>query len=136
MWEEIKKIKSTKKELREFAIVFGCFFLLLTGIVFWRHHSFHAVFASIAGTFFLIGFTVPAILMPFQKVWMVLALLIGWVMSRVILTVLFFVTITPIGLFLQLTQKDFMPKKPDLNTKTYWRTRSQTAGKTACETQY
>ena len=53
---------------------------------------------------------------------MAAALLMGWVMSRVILTVLFFVAITPIALFLRATGKDLLDVR-GLARKSYWKGR-------------
>ena len=46
----------------------------------------------------IISMTVPAIFKPFAVVWFGLSVILGAVMSRVILSVVFFAVITPIGL--------------------------------------
>ena len=50
----------------------------------------------------IIDMTVPAIFKPFAIVWFGLSVILGAVMSRVILSVVFFVVITPIGLVRRL----------------------------------
>ena len=117
--DEIKKIKSTKKELREFGIVMGCFFGLLGGLLFWRHRHFWGP-AIASAVFFIFGFLQPMLLMPLQKAWMTFAVLMGFVMSRVILTVLFFLILSPLAIISRLTGKthlDLTFRKPD---PTYW----------------
>ena len=117
--DEIKKIKSGKKQLREFGIVMGVFFGILGGLLFWRHRPY-AWAASLSGIFFATGFLFPQVLLPLQKVWMTVAVLIGFVMSRVILTVLFFGVLSPLALISRLLGKkylDFSFKKPD---PSYW----------------
>ena len=54
----------------------------------------------------VIAMTVPRIFAPIAVVWLGLSHLIGAVMSRVILTVVFFLVVTPIGLLRRLLGKD------------------------------
>ena len=51
---------------------------------------------------------------------MTLALLMGWVMSRVLLTALFYLTVTPIGLFLRLSGKDLLGIRSVVKKDNYW----------------
>ena len=133
--DEIKKIKSTKKELREFGIVMGCFFGILGGLLFLRHRPF--VWAACASAaFFLPGFLFPSALKPLQKVWMTIAVLIGFVMSRVILTVLFFLVLSPLAIVSRLFGKkhlDLSFRKPD---STYWNPVKSQTEKECYERQY
>ncbi len=113
--DEIKKIKSGKKELREFGIVMGCFFGILGGLLFWRHRPFLWA-AALSGTFFAFGLLLPMTLQPLQKAWMTIAVLMGFVMSRVILTVLFFLVLSPLAIISRLLGKKHMDltfRKPD-----------------------
>ena len=117
--DEIKKIKSGKKQLREFGIVMGVFFGILGGLLFWRHrHYLWAVSAS--SFFFAFGFFLPQALKPLQKAWMALAVLIGFVMSRVILTVLFFLVLSPLALVSRLFGKIYLDLAFRKSGPTYW----------------
>lgn len=135
IFDEIKKIKSTKKEVREFGIVMGCFFGILGGLLFWRHRPFLWA-AGASSVFFSLGFLLPAVLKPVQKIWMTLAVLMGFVMSRVILTVLFFLVLTPLALISRLTGKKYIDlqfRKPDT---TYWNPVENKMEKEYYERQY
>jgi hypothetical protein len=137
MIDEIRKIKSGPKELKEFGITFAVVFGALTGLIYWRHHALNLNFAAAAVLFAFLAFVYPQVLVPLQKVWMTLALLMGWVMSRVILGILFFAVITPIAIFLRLTGKRFMELKIDKSAKSYWHPRPDVPfDKASCETQY
>lgn len=117
--KEIDEIASSKADLRKFGITMACASGLFGAVALWRGHSLHVFFWG-AGAFFLVfGLVLPAALKPVQKVWMTLALLLGWVMSRVILTVTFFVAVTPIGLALRLGGKDLLDKKWGVKRDTY-----------------
>lgn len=134
--DDLKKIKSGKKELREFGIVMGCFFALLGGLLFWRHRPY-AWAAVLSAAFFTIGFLAPGLFKPLQKTWMMLAVLIGFVMSRVILSVLFFGVLTPLALISRMLGKKYLDlsfRKP--GQATYWNETREKHEKEYYERQY
>ena len=51
---------------------------------------------------------------------MTMAFALGFIMSHVILTLFFFLLVTPISLFARLAGKDFLNRKRDLQATTYW----------------
>ena len=118
--QEIKEIKSSPKELREFGCTLGIFFAVIASISLWRHHGRAPVFFILAVIFLFFGIFLPIILKPFQKIWMGLALLMGAVMSRVILCILFYLVVTPIGLLARCFGKDFLSQSRDRNRESYW----------------
>lgn len=118
--EEIRNIKSGKKELRKFGMTFGIILGLLGGWFLWRDKEHYSYFLILSIAFGLLGLIVPVVLMPVYKAWMTLAVLLGWLMTRVILIVLFYVVVTPIGLLTRSLGKDFLRLKFDRNTDSYW----------------
>jgi hypothetical protein len=121
---EIKSVKSGRKELRSFAITIGIAAILLGSLFFWRGKAYYPFWLIIGSTVLLLGFVSPRILVPFHKVWMTISILMGWIMTRIILIVLFYVILTPIGLVARLMGKDFLNLKIDTNFKSYWIPRS------------
>lgn len=118
--EEIKNIPGGEKELRSFARVMGAAFLLLGVWGASRAHSTGPVFLVLALFFAALGVFCPLFLKPAHRAWMTLALMMGWVMTRVILTALFFFVVTPIGLLTRALGKDFMSRRSREKKKTYW----------------
>ncbi len=118
--EDIKSIKTGKSELRKFGLTVGIVFGLLGGLFFWRGRDYDFYFLILSAALLLLGLAVPILLKPIHKVWMTLAVLLGWLMTRVILSVLFFLVITPIGLLARLFRKDFLDLKFDKSTDSYW----------------
>ena len=106
--EEIKSIKSEKRDLKKFGITMGVVLGLLGGLFLGRGSNYYFYFLLLAAVFLSLGLTVPVFLKPIHKIWMTLSVLLGWLMTRVILTVLFYLVITPIGLLLRLFGKDFL----------------------------
>jgi hypothetical protein len=120
LWNDIKEIKSSAQELRSFAFVMAAASAVLGAILLWKPRPGAVYCAELSLLFLITGILIPRILKPLQKCWMGLALTIGWGMSRVILTVLFCLIITPIGLFLRLTGKDLLDRKPNEKKATFW----------------
>jgi hypothetical protein len=100
--EEIKNIKEDKTTLRKFGFTVGTVLLLVGIVLFLIGKSSSVVFGGIGVLLILFGLILPNILKPLNKIWMTLAVILGWFMSRVILFILYYVIITPIGIFLKL----------------------------------
>jgi hypothetical protein len=124
MIEEIKNISSEKSDLRKFGITIGLFFVIVAGFLFWRGRE-HFEILLIAGLVLcVLGLTMPVILKPINWVWMVLAIILGWIMTRVILSLLFYVVITPIGVLSRLSGNRFLDLEWDKSKTTYWNYRT------------
>ncbi len=118
--EEIKNIKSEKSDLRKFGITVGLVIGILGGLLWWRGKEFYNYFFIISIALIISGLLVPKLLLPIQKTWMTIALVIGWFMTRLILSILFYLVVTPIGLVAKLLGKEFLELKIDKSRKSYW----------------
>jgi hypothetical protein len=121
--EAIKNIPSTKRDLRNFGLVMCVALAVIGGILLWKESSLHWVFFGCAGGMALFGLTLPIVLLPLQKVWMLLAGLLGWVMSRIILSVSFYLVVTPMGLVARLFGKRFLDTRFSREAESYWQVR-------------
>ncbi len=117
---EIKNIKSTRKDLRNFGMLVGGVLLVLGAILFWYGKGSAPYILGAGGVLFACGVIFPTILTPLQKVWMALAVVMGFIMTRVILTILFFIVITPLGVGFRLAGKRPLDIKIDRSAKSYW----------------
>lgn len=124
MIEEIKNIKSGKSDIRKFGITIGLFLMILAGFLFWRGKESFEIFLISGPVLLVLGLTIPVVLKPIYWIWMVLAVILGWIMTRVILSLLFYVVITPIGLFSRLSGNKFLDLKWDKSKDTYWNYRA------------
>jgi hypothetical protein len=124
--EEIRSIKSTKRSLREFAITM-CLLLGVLGVVFLlRKKEIHLYFFIISGFFLFLGILLPGLLRPIYKIWMSISVLIAWLMTKLILSILFYFVITPLGLCIRLCGKKFLDVKFTKDTESYWVSRKET----------
>jgi len=71
----------------------------------------HSVFMLIAALVLFAAMLWPAAFVPAAKLWFGLSHLLGALMSRVVLTILFFVIVTPVGLIRRLAGADTMQMK-------------------------
>ncbi|HNV86938.1 MAG TPA: SxtJ family membrane protein [Candidatus Omnitrophota bacterium] len=134
--EEFKKIKSGPKELREFGLTVGSVLVLLGLLFWWRGKTFFLPVLAVGAVLFISGIAVPKILRPLQKIWMGIALVLGSVMTRVILTAVFCLVLTPIGLLIRLSGKDLLDLKRTDGALTYWRRREKGPLKEDYEKQF
>ncbi len=118
--EEIKGIKSSKKDLRKFGLSVGAVLFVVGCVLYWFDKAPHPYFLAIGLSLIVVGGLIPTMLLPIQKVWMTLAVIMGWFMTRLILSMLFYVAFTSIGLLARLTGKQFLELKRPKEQKSYW----------------
>ena len=116
----IEKIDSSRTKVKNFGLLFGVICTLVVGYLLYRGSGLWPWFAAGAGFFFLTGLAAYPVLKPVYIGWMMFAFVLGWINTRIILGVFFYLILTPIGLFLRLTGKDLLDKRLDRTAKTYW----------------
>ena len=88
MFEEIKNIKTGEKDIRIFGITMGIILLIIAAFLFLKEKDSFQLFIYIAGSFISLGFLIPIILKPIYLVWMIFAVVLGWFMTKLILSLL------------------------------------------------
>jgi len=135
--DDIKKIKSTSKELKSFGFTVGLVFVVLGGLLLWRGKGAYPFFLATGASLIVLGKVAPFVLKPLQRVWMTLALLLGWVMTRVLLSVFFFLVLTPISVFGRILGQRFLETSKSPSESSYWIERDLSGmGKEHFEKQY
>jgi hypothetical protein len=92
---------------RGFGQVFAGFFALVSALSWWRGHTGWHYLLPIAVAFLVVAYTYPSLLAPLNRLWLKFGLL-------------FFITITPIGLVMRAFGKDFLRLRLDRGAKSYW----------------
>lgn len=105
---------------RSFGLVFTAFFTLigLLPLIASRGPRWWSV--AIAALFLVLALLTPALLAPLNRLWMNLGVLLGRIVSPIALGVVFFLVVTPIGLFMRLLGKDFLRLRLDGSSPSYW----------------
>ncbi len=119
---DIEKLDLSKKSLVKFAYTVGGIFTLLSVFLILKNNvSVIAVITGTAGVFLLTGgLLFPLKLRNIYKYWMTIAVLLGWFVSKIILTVLFYFVLMPIGLLAKVFGKQFMNLKFKDGADSYW----------------
>ena len=92
--------KLTKEQCKDAGMAFSLIFILIAVFT----GSEYALYA--AGGFLVITMTAPGLLKPLAIFWFWLARVIGTVVSRLILGIVFFLVVTPVALIRRLSNKD------------------------------
>ena len=118
--QEIRNIKATKKNIRNFSFLISSVLILL-GIYFsFKNNNLElnlllsSIFFALSGIFF------PIIIKPLYFIWMVLAILLGFIMTRIILIVLFYLIVFPTGILAKLTGVKLIDSKFRSAKDSYW----------------
>ncbi len=119
--KELSKIPAGKKQLAEFGWLVGGVLALISAYGFWKGRSFWPWCATPAVLLIVLGSVAPQGLKVAHRVWMGLALVMGFVMTRVILTVFYYLLLTPMAWFLRLIgQYPENFRKVPKSQPTYW----------------
>jgi hypothetical protein len=112
----------SKRELRQFAGLCLVFFGGMAAWTYARHGAgpWPTTMAALAAVLGLPGLVFPALLKPIYVGWMVAAFPIGWTVSHVLLGIIFYGIVTPIGLLLRIVGSDPMNRKFERDAKSYW----------------
>lgn len=123
--EEINNIKTEKSDLRKFGLTVGAAFFLLGGLLWWYGKATYPYIIIVSALLILGGLAIPSSLKPLHRIWMTLAVMLGWFMTRLILGILFYLAFTSIRLLASLFGKHFLDLKMDRSKESYWYSRKQ-----------
>jgi hypothetical protein len=100
---------ATRKELRQFGLLVGAIFTVigLWPLVF-RGEPLRLWAIGVGGVLIVCGGILPQLLAPIHKGWMWVGHILGWINTRILLGIVFYALVTPIGLVFRLMGKDTM----------------------------
>jgi len=104
---------------RSFGIVFFIVFLLIALYPLINSEEIRIWSVIISLIFLVLGLLKSKILTPLNKLWFKFGILLGKVISPLIMSIIFFLVVTPIGLIMRLLGKDLLNLKYS-DTKSYW----------------
>lgn len=111
----------TPAEGRKFALTVGAAFLLIALVIWWRRGEGIAlmVIGGVGGALTFAGLVIPGHLTQVQRAWMGLAMLLSRVTTPILMGVIYFLVITPIGVLQRRFGKDPLANGPD-EKGSYW----------------
>ncbi len=120
---DLHSLEYSDRKLKQFGWLMSLM-LSAAAVYLWYSGAGHSIPATllvvVAG---LVTCTVwfPALLKTVYKIWMTLALALGWLVSRLILVLIFFFVLSPLALLAKVSGKNFLDLKADPAKDTYWR---------------
>ena len=115
------------KQIRQFGAVALVFFGCLSGVGFWAKKPIpFYLFGSLSllGLGFIL---MPVTMQPVHATWLKIADFLGRVITTLILTLAYYLIITPAAIMKRVFGGRPLPLKPDKNASSYWVTRQEAA---------
>tara|TARA_B100001758_G_C18172904_1_gene485280 strand:+ start:300 stop:689 length:390 start_codon:yes stop_codon:yes gene_type:complete len=112
--------KVKKKDLFIFSFIWMLLFSFFSIYILIVKKEINYLTFTISFVFLFLGIIQPNFLNKIYFFWIKIGDLIGGVISKVILFILFFLVFTPISFFLRILGKDFLNKKIIKNQSSYW----------------
>ena len=104
---------------RSFGIVFFTVFLIIATYPLINNGEIRIWSLILSLVFLILGLLNSKILYPLNKIWFKFGLLLGKLVSPLIMAIIFFLVVTPIGLFMRILDKDLLNLKFN-KVKSYW----------------
>ena len=124
---KMTSFSTNKKDIRKFGIIAFIFFGILCGTGFWRHRIYIASFFGILSALGLGFILMPGYLRPIYSGWIKTANIIGTIVTAVVLSIAYYLVITPFALLRRVFSGSLIPLIPDKKCFTYWVERSEPA---------
>ena len=116
----MEQVEITKKTLRQFGLMVGGIFLFIGLWPFvWRQEAVRIWVVVPGGLLAAAGLIVPGVLKHVYRGWMWVGHVMGWINTRIILGVLFYGVVTPMGLAMKLAGRDPMRRAFEPDAQTY-----------------
>ena len=104
---------------RSFGIVFFVVFLLIALYPLINNGEVRTWSIIVSLIFLILGLINSKILSPLNKIWFKFGIYLGKIISPIIMGIIFFLVVTPIGLIMRLLKKDLINLKYNRN-ESYW----------------
>lgn len=114
-------LKNPILELRKFGFLMASILGILLGtlVPYFKAGNFNQSLILIGAAFGMVGLIYPLALKPVFQVWMAIGHILGWINSRIILSLIFFLIFTPIGLVRRLLGRDSLSLRAGEKSNTY-----------------
>lgn len=139
----IEAIDTSKEAVRKTGRAFLIVGIIISAVVLWKHgydggHGHWELtqalaaqswrwFLGLGTAIAILSYSAYGLMKHFHVAWMTFAQYLGWFMTRVILSIFFYLVITPVGLLMRAFGKDLLDMKIDKSAPTYWKKRDVNA---------
>ena len=105
---------------RSFGLVFFVVFLIVALWPLKNAEDIRLWSLVLSIIFFILGVLNSKLLTPLNKLWFKFGIFLGSIVSPIIMGIVYFLVVTPIGLFMRLLGKDLLKTNKAKSTSTYW----------------
>jgi len=105
---------------RGFGLVLTVVFALIGAFKLWHGHAVGVVWCAVALAFLVLAVARPKMLAPLNHLWLKLGLLLYKIVNPLVMALMFYLVILPIGLLMRLFRKDHLSLKYDPRASSYW----------------
>lgn len=105
---------------RGFGLVFAAVFTLIALVPLVDGQAVRWWALAVAAVFLVVGLAAPTVLRPLNLLWFKFGLLLYKVVNPLVMALLYYVTIVPIGLLMRLCGKDPLNRTFDPKAESYW----------------
>ena len=121
---------------RSFGLTFAGVFAILCAVSSWSSGSIALWWLGIAASFLIVTLVAPGLLTPLNRIWSAFGRLLHAIVSPLLLLILFYALITPIGLLSRLFGHDPLRRRIDRAAPSYWIERPPSAAKSGMKNQF
>jgi hypothetical protein len=109
------------KDIKVFAAGIGVICSLLALLSWWKGGSAWPYLAGFGALFALSGLISPPFIRPVYSRWMAFAQSFGRLQTKLILSLVFYLIVTPVGVLMRLIGKDLLDRKIDKEAESHWK---------------
>ena len=110
-----------------FGLTFSLVFATIAFYTFYFHNNNPILLVLSSITLLLISFIYPKLLYVPNKIWLKFGMILGLIVSPIIMFIIYFFVITPIGLMMKILGKDLLNQKINIQKKSYWTLRKNSS---------
>jgi hypothetical protein len=120
--EELAQLDISKRKLKQFAYLVGSILLVISVWYYYKHanRDWSYITGIIAIILIILGIIKVELLKGLYKIWMGIAFFLGWFVSRMLISIIFYLALTPISLLGRLFRKKWMDIDFTKKSDSYW----------------
>ena len=105
---------------RNFGLVFFVVFLIVALWPLKSEENIKLWSLALSIIFFILGILNSKLLTPLQRMWFKFGIFLGAIVSPIVMGMIYFLVVTPIGIFMRFLGKDLLKTSKVKNVSTYW----------------
>ncbi|MBK7867906.1 MAG: hypothetical protein IPJ75_13535 [Ignavibacteriales bacterium] len=119
---EVNELDLTEASLKKGGATLGITLIVIATTMFYlTSYKMTGIYLNVIGTALtFLSILVPNTIKSIYKVWMIFALVLGWFVSKIIFTIIFYLVVAPIGFVAKLVGKEFLDLKFSKKATSYW----------------